>query len=180
MLQVLSDKKNLRFGRSLFKACMQGGQQPVSTAFCMRPACRQPVFQGPEQAVPDDRFAFSRGMLGTLGSNNVRRSSLGLRQRRRRPAMSWSYRKHTGRKQRSLRLQDGTACRQPSPQQRSQLRLKAREEGAQPNGHFVQRGPRPKKSTGSRDTSGPSTTRGDGVMVLLSSSIPPHKIRWKG
>ena len=61
-------------------------------------------------------------------------------ERPRRPAMSWPYRKHTGRKQRSLHLHDGTVCRQPFPQQRSQLRLKAREEGAQPNVHFVQRG----------------------------------------
>ena len=47
-------------------------------------ACRLPVLQGLEQ-------------LGISGSSNGQKSSLGLR----RPAMSRSYKKHTGRRQRS-------------------------------------------------------------------------------
>ena len=38
---------------------------------------------------------------------------------------------------------------------------------------------RPKKTAGSPDTSGPSATRADGLMVLLAPSIQPHSIRWK-
>ena len=123
-------------------------------------------------------LAISEFFLGTPGawvSNSGPRSSLGYRQRPSRSVTFSSCRRHTGRPPHCFPRLAGTAYRQ--------LR-RTKPSGALPNLHpLFPRGLGPTNPAPSakslRGSKGPSTTKADGVMVLLSPEIPTNTVRWR-